>query len=109
MDQIVVELLVGLLGVLKVHPVVATVLGVVTTVATVVVALQGPIGRFVRRTKTTKDDGVWRWVHLFANAITPNGSRMGEGAEKVEPPKPKPKPNPETHELPVRDETPTEN
>lgn len=106
MDTLVIDALIALLGVFKAHPVVATIFGVLTTISTVVVAFQKPLGDIVRSTKTKKDDGIWHYVQLIANALTPNGSRIGEDVPE---PKPEPpKPSPETHELPVSDETPTE-
>lgn len=98
----VISLLGALLPLAKGHPYVA----VAVTVAGFIVLAQPVLRAIVKWTPNGVDDKVAEVVFKIANLLTPKKVVRGEKvAKKVEPPKP----DPETHELPVSDDTPTEN
>jgi len=101
MTDAIVNVLGSLLPLVKAHPWLAT----ATTVATVLVLSQPLLRALVRWTPTNVDDLVLEVLLKVANLLTPNKVKRGE---KVEPAPEPPKPDPETHELPVSDDTPTE-
>ena len=99
----VINLLGALLPLAKGHPYVA----VAVTVAGFIVLAQPLLRAIVKWTPNEVDDKVAEVVFKIANLLTPKKVKRGEKVTTAPAPEP-PKPNPETHELPVRDETPTE-